>query len=296
MQQQSITLTDAIELFELDMRARRLRPGTLQFYRDHLPQFAAWCEPQGVTTLHQLSNRHIKQYLAECDAQRQAPHFIHGHARAVRAWLKFCTRDELIDTNPFDKVRMPRLPKKILPALSEDEVRTILDACVSDRDTAMLLVFLDSGVRAQELCNLDVGDVDMRTGTVSVRQGKGAKDRSTYVGARTRKALLRYLATRGDRGKPTRPLFTSVRDDSRLTYSGVAQVLQRLRTKTGITSLSPHALRRTFAITCLRNGMNIYVLARLMGHADIIVLRQYLQLVDDDSASAHAASGPIDNL
>ena len=221
---------------------------------------------------------------------------MHGHARAIRAWLKFCVRDELIDTNPFDKVRMPRLPKKILPALTPEEVRTVLDACGYERDRVMLLFFLDSGVRAQELCNLDVGDVDMRTGTVSVRQGKGSKDRTTHIGAKTRKALLRYLVARGDRDKPTRPLFVSLKDGQRLTYSGAAQALRTLRQAAGVKNLTAHALRRTFAVSCLRAGMSVYVLARLMGHADIEVLRNYLPLTDDDTAAGHAAAGPVDNL
>ncbi len=81
-----------------------------------------------------------------------------------------------------------------------------------------------------------------------------------------------------------------------MTVWGMTQMMARLRDRSGVKSCSCHTFRRTFALSCLRNGMNIYVLARLMGHADISVLRQYLALVEDDLEQAHAKYGVVDNL
>ncbi len=73
-------------------------------------------------------------------------------------------------------------------------------------------------------------------------------------------------------------------------------MMARLQQRSGVATCTCHTFRRTFAINCLRNGMNIYVLARLMGHADITVLRQYLPLIEDDLQEAHARFGAVDNL
>src|SRR5690606_36638503 len=122
-------------------------------------------------------------------------------------------------------------------------------------------------------------------GAVHERHGKGQKERITFIGPRTRKQIFRYLKLeRTDGGKA---LFLSARGE-RHTYSGVAQIFKRLRRKVKIDNLSAHACRRTFAINALRGGMNIYVLAKLMGHADIHVLKQYLAIVEDDLRAAHA--------
>ena len=72
--------------------------------------------------------------------------------------------------------------------------------------------------------------------------------------------------------------------------------MDRLSERSGIENCTAHAFRRTFAITCLRNGMNVHILARCMGHSDIQILRQYLDIVEADLHSAHAKVSPADNL
>jgi len=84
---------------------------------------------------------------------------------------------------------MPRLEKKRLPVLTTDELRQVLKAC-KPRDKAIVLFMVDSGLRRGEVCSLNWQDIDMTSGLVKVRQGKGKKDRSAVIGATTRRALL----------------------------------------------------------------------------------------------------------
>ena len=93
-------------------------------------------------------------------------------------------------------VRMPKLPKDVLDPFGTGDVAALLDACEFERDTAIVLTLLDSGIRASELLALDVGDLDAKTGALRVRVGKGRKTRITFVGSQTRKAIARYLASR----------------------------------------------------------------------------------------------------
>ncbi len=171
--------------------------------------FSGWCKSEGIVYLDDLDHRHIKQFLVSQSDRGLAAHTVHGNARAIRTFLNFCVRDGLIDESPFKRVKMPKMEHKVLPALSADEVRKLTKACSSTRELAIVLFLLDSGVRASELCAMNVRDVDMAAGTVLVIQGKGQKDRTTYVGAIFRKALRRYLAERGNPDE-TGPLFVSV--------------------------------------------------------------------------------------
>jgi site-specific recombinase XerD len=287
-------------MFLLDCESRGFADKTLEFYRQRLTIFLRYCDEQPAVELADLTPTLIRSFLAAWQQRQKqgeiSSAYVHSFARAIRTFCNFLVREELLDVSPFAKVKMPRLEKKVLPALTSEEVKAILRACEYERDKALVLFLLDSGVRASELCALNVGDVDSE-GAVTVRKGKGAKGRLTYIGARTRKQLLRYFALeRGGKPEADTPLFTSQRGGDRLTYWGLAQALKRLKKASGVKHCAPHAFRRTMAIHSLRNGMNIYLLARMLGHADIHVLKHYLDIVQADVQTAAKQSGVVDNL
>jgi site-specific recombinase XerD len=217
---------------------------------------------------------------------------VHGAARAIRAFLRFCAADALIDDAP--RFAMPKLPKKILPAFEPGDIARLLDAA-NERDRLILLVLVDTGLRASELIALDGSDVDANSGAVLVREGKGRKARTVYLGARTRRELARFWRTEG-RPAANRPVWTSANTGDRLTDSGLRQLLQRLGKRAKVQHCHPHTFRRTFALWSLRGGMDVHTLAALMGHADISVLRQYLALSGADLQRAHQAAGPVDRM
>jgi site-specific recombinase XerD len=190
--------SDAFDMFLLDCEARRLTPATRQFYSGKLSLFIRWCEGEDIHALHELTAHHIRRYLVHLSRRKLSGQYQHNLARSIRAFLNYCVRDELIEISSFDKVQMPRLEKKILEALSPTDIHAILRSCISERDKALCLFLLDSGVRASELVALNVGDIDLKTGVVLVRLGKGQKARNIYIGARTRKQVKRYWAERRD--------------------------------------------------------------------------------------------------
>lgn len=294
MERETFLLDDGLDLFLLDCEARRLTEATRQFYKTKLSVFIRWCAEQDVTNLGQVSAHDIRRFLVSIQRRQLSGEYQHGLARAIRAFLNYCVRDELIDKSPFDKVQMPRVEKKILEAFSTSEIQAVLRHCCIQRDKAICYFLLDSGVRVSELIALDIKSVNLETGEVRV-SGKGQKQRQCYIGAKTRKEIRRYLVSRESQEK-SEPLFVSEKRRERLTVSGMVQLMERLRRRSDVEICTCHTFRRTFALTCLRNGMNIYVLARLMGHADISILRQYLALVEADLEEAHKRYGAVDAL
>jgi site-specific recombinase XerD len=285
----------ALELFQLENRTRRYSPTTIDFYRKRLQPFTAWCLERGATRLQDMTPRLLRVYLVALQERGLAAHTVHGYARALRTWFNFCVNEELIDKSPMAKVAMPRLPKKILPALEVAEVQRLLSACENERDKAAVLFLLDTGVRASEFARLNGADIDLALGTVQIRQGKGGKDRTAYIGVQTRKQLARYYLDVG-RPAPNGPVWRSLKTGERLTTHGLRGLLLRLKGATGVPHCTPHTFRRTFALWSLRSGMSIYHLQRLMGHEDIDVLRHYLDLAEHDAAGAHERFGAVDNI
>jgi len=167
------------------------------------------------------------------------------------------------------------------------------------RDRALILFLLDTGIRASELCNLHVRDVDTQAGTASVL-GKGrlsggeAKPRTVHIGTRTTKALWAYLADRNATRSPAAWLFVT-KQSTQLDRSNLRHHLAALGTRAGIPHVHPHRFRHTFAVNYLRNGGDIYTLQKLLGHTSLEMVRRYLHLAEADTANAHRRASPVDN-
>jgi len=295
--EQQTTLQDALDLFLLDGEARRLRPRTLDYYQWQLGRLLAYLRVQNCETLQALTAAHLRGYLVYLQAQGWRDNSQHGAARAMRAWLNFCVREDLIPVSPMARVRMPKLDRRILPALSQSDLARLLetsnDARYPERDKAMLLCLLDTGCRAAEFARLTVGDVDVKRGTVAIHGGKGGKDRQVYIGARARKALAKYLMTRHTVASD--PLWLSETGDG-LTIYGIQTWLARLGKAADVKHCSAHSFRRACALMLHRNGARLTEIAAILGHDDLTTLRRYLALEDQDAEAAHKAHGPVDGL
>lgn len=293
--EQRITFADAFDIFLLDAKSRRLSPRTIEFYQQRLVWFFDWLKLQDVVHIEELHRNHIRTYLGSLQERGLSDYSQHAAARAIKTFCNFAVAEGWISTSPMQRVRMPKIDDDLLPAFEAEDVHKLLDAAKHERDQAIILCLLDTGCRASEFIGWTGADVDTSLGVVKVR-GKGRKERHVYLGHRALKALLRYYIERG-RPAPTEAVWISLRGEPRpLTYNGLRLMLTRLGKSAGVDNCSPHSFRRTFALWALRSGMNIYELQRLMGHADIQILRRYLALVEHDLASAHKRSGPVDNI
>jgi len=285
----------ALASFLLDGKARRLSPKTITFYRDQLQPFVAFLAEQDCTTITSMTATHIRGYLVSLQERKLSDNSINGAARAIRAWCNWLIIEGLLTVSPMAKVKMPQRSKEILPAFSDTDVKAILKACeTSLRDRAIVLLLLDTGARASECCALNIGDI-AADGMVTIHLGKGAKDRVTFLGSQAHRAMRRWLLTR-QQAEPDDPLWVSLKTGERLTTDGLRALLERLAARAGIEDVHPHKFRRTFALWSLRNGMDVYALQRLMGHADLGVLRRYLDQTRTDLAEAHREHGPVDAM
>ncbi len=221
--------------------------------------------------------------------------------------------------NPSIEVTAPKFQKHPVETFTKEDVEKIMKACVysresqtqerkkfimrrpsGNRDQAIVLTLLDTGLRATELCSLTVNDVDLKTGKITVRHGlaggaKGGKGRTVYVGKVARKAIWRYLAGREDGDDVRAPLFIS-HADKPFNKDSLRVLINRLGDRAQVKGVYPHKFRHTFAITYLRSGGDVFTLQALLGHGSLDMVRHYAQIAEVDVEQAHRKASPADNM
>lgn len=260
-------------------------------YRNFL--FARTAEPYNSLP---LSAELFREYIVYERRRGQSDRSVQTYLITLRGFCRWTSEEGYTSENPMSRVKTPRIEKKVLDAFTDAEIRRLLASTslsddVSIRNRAIVAVLLDTGLRASEFVDMRVGDIDLETGAFVV-MGKGRKQRHVRVGATARKSLFRYL--RRSKTEVGARLWQGCRGP--LTVSGLFQVLDALGKQCGVLPCNPHKFRRTFALNCLRNGMDPFSLQLLMGHSDMQILRTYLAQTQGDVQKAHERHSPLDNM
>jgi integrase/recombinase XerD len=150
-----------------------------------------------------------------------------------------------------------------------------------------------------ELCKLQIGDIDLKTGRVEVKHGviggaKGGKGRTVYLGKIVRRALWRYLSGREDENDLDAPVFLA-QNSRPFNPNSLRQLIKGIAERCDVKNAYPHKFRHTFAITYLRSGGDIFTLQALLGHSSLDMVRHYAQIAEVDVAQAHRKASPADN-
>lgn len=286
------------EAFLFDRKVSGYTVGTVTNYRNKMKRFGLYCFQVGISNIEQITPVLLRDYLESLEHDGLTVIGRHGHYSALKTFLRWYEREEEPQgwTNPITKVKPPKIPDAPIQPIAMQEAMKVINKCPPDlrglRDKCILLVLVDTGIRASELLQLDIEDLNMAQGSLLIRHGKGNKTRTVYVGKGGRKLLKRYLAMREDDADA---LFVSVDDKARLTYSGLRWIVINRSKAANVKPRGVHTFRRLHALTMLRNGVDVITLSRLMGHSTSEVLRRYLAQTDDDLRTAHAKASPVDN-
>jgi site-specific recombinase XerD len=232
-----------------------------------------------------------------------SPHTINSYLRALRASWNGWVAEGLLETSPFSKVKVPKVPKKAIPTFSVEQLTDFFDAIdISTpegfRDYTLFLTYLDTLARLSEITGLEMANLDLSARIAKVR-GKGGKERFVVFGVRVQRCLWKYI--KQFRPEPALPKYNLVfltRDGYPLTKNRVEQAMKRYGHKANIVGVrcSPHTLRHTGCLLWLRHGGDIFTLQQLTGHSSLEVLKGYLNLAQSDIVVGHQRYSPIDNL
>jgi len=280
-------LQDAYSNFILAREAMYCTPATITYYKKNLGKIIQWLLAHGIDCPEKISKEHIRTILNELKQNGASDSYAHIYARVFRTFVNFMV-DEGYIYQPI-KFDMPRVGKKRLLVLDKEKIEGLLDNCIRQRDKAIILMLVDTGVRISELIHLKWNDIDLEKGIGYVQCGKGRKDRIILFGKRTKKAIRKYKKEVDS--SPDQPLFQT--DEHKIfTYGGMRSMMDRIRQRSGI-DVTPHALRRSFATISTTNGMDLYVLQELMGHSSLEMTRHYVRMTESDLMRAYKKHGPM---
>ena len=229
-------------------------------------------------------------------------HTINTYMRSIRAFWSWLVEEEIITSNLFSRIKIPKPPRKVIATFSTSQIGSLLGVMNGSaegyRGAVIVLTLLDTGLRVNELINLRMENVWLQEGLVKVL-GKGNKERLVPIGKQIRKLLWRYITQY--RPEPARPnpdnLFLT-QDGRPLTKNRVEIIMKRYGRMAGLTGVrcSPHTLRHTFAINFLRNDGDVFSLQKILGHSSLEMTRRYCELANVDIKKAHSIASPVDNL
>lgn len=279
---------------------RHLAKGTQILYQQHLKVFSEWCTGQGVELEH-INNRRVQSFLEWLRISRKpkkrgqteiSSATIADYTRSISAFLHWCLSDEeygeFVKLQTIKNIKMPRVEQTIKPVFSDEEITALFNACQDPlktheyqlRDTAILALLLDCGLRAAELRTLTIGNVflarDVKEDSYICVHGKGNKWREIPLGNKARRALSRYMRQYRKCAAKQDPVFLS-RYGGEMAHETLKDILARLATIANVTGCNPHKFRHSFATRYMANGGEIYDLSRLMGHSSVAITEGYLK-------------------
>lgn len=314
-----ITLSQAITGYQLDARARRLSPHTLADYDNAFRKLQVYLVDD--PPLATITPDHMRGFLASLAT---AAPVVNGRIRRIgkkqtlnihtglSALWTWAVREGYAERHILHDIQRPRPEKPAISPYTQDDLKRLLAACditktyqragqriqertrgTALRDRCLLLVLLDTGVRASEICGIRIIDADLRNQRITVT-GKGSKTRHIPLSPTTAKLLFRYISADRKEAAVNAPLFLGV-NDRPLNRDSLFKLLVRLGERAGVTDCHPHRFRHTFAVLFLRNGGNTRALQDLLGHETLEMIKVYTRLADADLALAHRQASPVEN-
>jgi integrase/recombinase XerD len=297
-----------VERYLESLAVRHCSPMTIIATRRLLQLFAAWCAERGALRPAEITRAQVERYqrwLFHYRTEADRPLRIgsqRNRLNAVQLYFAWLTRERYLAVDPASALVLPHKPRKLPTAsFTVSEVEQVLAAPnvampAGLRDRAILETLYSTGIRRSELVHLDVYDIDRDRGWLTVRQGKGSKDRVVPIGERALAWLGRYL----EEARPQLVLAASEsalflnREGARFTPNALSAQVRRIIERSGVRERegSCHLFRHTCATLMLEGGADTRFLQEMLGHASLDSTQIYTRVSIEKLKAIHTATHP----
>ncbi|MEU3700944.1 tyrosine-type recombinase/integrase [Streptomyces anulatus] len=301
--------------WELSLRSNNRSPETIRSYLRSANLFADYLtDPPppakdseidpvpAVDDVLDIKRAHVQAFIVH-EIGRTSASSARSRFLGVQAWLKWMVAEEELDRSPAEGVKAPTTEAPEVPILTPGQLQTLLKSVAGKefpevRDRAMILLWLDSGVRLSEVVNRTLDDVDLDQQVLHV-MGKGSRGRAVPYGTKTAQAVDKYIRLRARHpyGKTVEHLWIGQKTKKPLTVSGAGKLLARRSEACGLGRIHPHQFRHTFAHMWLAAGGNETDLMRITGWKSRSMVDRYAASAGAERArEQHKKLSPGDRL
>lgn len=277
-------------------------PLTVSNYSKDLKAFADFWEQRQKSVLlwERVGPLDIRAYLAYLNDKQYARRTVARRVSALRSFYKYLVRENILEASPMDKIRSPKLDKKLPTFLDEAEINELLELPDNDalgcRDQAVLELLYATGCRVSELVGLTLGRIDLGNRYV-ILLGKGNKERVVPLGSTCCQALSRYYIIRTMLMQKYQAaghdyVFINSRGGA-LTDRSVRRILDKYISQLAIRkNVSPHTIRHSFATHLLAHGADLRAVQELLGHANLATTQIYTHVTTERIAAVYRKNHP----
>jgi integrase/recombinase XerC len=292
-------LKSQLAVFLLSCKVSELSPRTIGDYEQKVGYFVLHCSELGITDPGAVTTNHVRLFLLKLQGRCNAVS-VHSYFGCVKRFLNWLVSEGVIESNPMKTLRSPRVPRKIIRPFLPEDVKHLLarqndNILLGARNKAIILIFLDTGLRLSEMASIQLKDIDFDRGIIKI-MGKGARERVVGLGREAQKAMLRYLLMR--RGDGLRCLWVT-EEHKPMKARGIQTMIRRLGKQVRIENArcSAHTFRHTFSTWALLNGATEREVQSLLGHSSQRMTQQYTATINSEQAvMRHKKFSPADSL
>ena len=275
-------IPNVYKVYYVSKKIEGMSPKSLDLYDLYLKDFFFMVQKK----IEEITTNDIRLYLYTIQKQRNIGNRSLDSRRLIlNAFFQWCTDEGYITKNICKCISPIKFEVKERQPLNDIELELVRDACNDARDKAIIEILYSTGCRVTELENLKISDVNLTTREVHLF-GKGNKHRTSYLNARSKVALEKYLASRSD---DCESLIVTKRKPCRvLRKSGIENIVRNIGKRSGINRpLYPHLLRHTTATDALDRGMNVAEVQKMLGHQKLDTTMIYAKASQENVKHNH---------
>lgn len=298
-----LSLSEAIDEFLYDKEIENVTDSTMHLYNYVFGSFTDFVANN--PNIADIDRSILRRYLSNLRGRDLKPSTVSIHYRNLNTLLNWLVAEEYLEDNPMDNISKPKTPNKYPRVISEEQAKQLLDAerqrrhrWAGQRNYTILLVFIDVGLRLNELTIAKLDKLDLSEHTLKVF-GKGREERMVSFGTQVSKELRKWLDRREklDEIYDDEYLFVDNKGE-KLQERHVNRIITRVQKRAGLEDekISAHVLRHTSATLAANNGMNMPQLMQMYGWSKMETAQQYIHMSGRDVKQASQQASPVENL
>lgn len=291
-----MNITEALSEYLEVGRLKMLSSDTLYTDMSVIGTLNRWLASQGVVDVESVDKNHLRSYMIKLSESKVKKISINSYMNTIQRFLEWCVDNGYIENNPYKGIRKMETDKPLPSYVPIKDMEKLFEGFETSTTLAVTQIvmfefFYATGIRTNELINLEILDVDLKNGIVRILHGKGGKQRNVPLPAGVIPVLKRYLQIREQQHFSSPYMFPNAHGEKMHrvdAYNYMKQILKQTPSKKN----GAHTIRHSYATHLLGRGANIKAIGDLLGHNSVTTTQIYAHLENEEKKKIYDKAHP----